>query len=160
MKVPLSKVITIDPGLFIGFALWDANKFKKKVLTYPIKLGHIHYSNQEKSFYHLKRMLAQYQPIEKAYIENAKLMRNSSKGRVSADSGALVKLSQTIGRIWQILIEAGVKVELIEVSKWKGTLPKDVCEKRIRRRLPRLPEGESNHAIDAVGIGLHLAGKL
>ena len=93
------------------------------------------------------------------HYKNAKLMKNSAKGQVAAESGALVKLSQTIGRITQILIDAGCKVELIEVAKWKGTLPKEVCERRIRRLLPRIPEKQSNHAIDAIGIGLFKLGK-
>lgn len=158
LKMTKSKIITIDPGIYIGFSLWDADKFKRGALMYPLKHGHVHHKNKEKTFYDFKRMIAKQQPVVKAYIENAKLMK-SGKGIVAADSGALVKLSQTIGRITQILVDAGCKVELIEVAKWKGTLPKEVCERRIRRQLPRIPEKESNHAIDAIGIGLFMLGK-
>jgi hypothetical protein len=153
------KIITIDPGVYIGFALWEASKFKRGTLMYPLKYGHIHHKQHEKTFYDFKRMINLQQPILTAYIENSKLMKNSKKGQVAAESGALVKLSQTIGRITQILVDTGCKVELIEVAKWKGTLPKEVCERRIRRLLPRIPEKQSNHAIDAIGIGLFKLGK-
>ena len=154
-NIPL--VITVDPGLYIGYATWNANKFKKGHLMYPLKSGHIHYTNQEKTLYKFKRMIQQHSVV-KSYMENAKVMK-SGKGIVAADSGATVKLATTIGRIMQILVGEGCKVQLIEVAKWKGTLPKEVCERRIRRLLPRLPEKHSDHAIDAIGIGLHMLGK-
>ena len=158
MIVKVKKVLSLDPGVNIGFALWDADKFKRGVLMHPLEYGHLYNKEQEKTFYDFKLLVSRSNIIT-AYIENAVLMKNSEKGRVTADSGALVKLSQTIGRITQILIDQGVKVILVTVASWKGTLPKYVCERRIRRTLPRINKNQTNHAIDAIGIGLYKLGK-
>lgn len=154
-----SKIITIDPGNNIGFALWDTDKFERRVLMHPLESGTVSNKDKEKTFYMFERMIINKGPIKKAYMENSKFMKGSETGQVSADSGATVKLSQTIGRIHQILVSNGIKVELVSVASWKGSIPKPVCEKRIRRKLPRLDRKTSNHAMDAIGIGLYKLGK-
>ena len=154
----LRKVISIDPGVYIGYATWEAGRFKRGVLTHPLEYGFIHNKDLEKTFYQFKKYIAKNSGIRYAYMENSVLMKKG-KGIVAAESGALVKLSQTIGRITQILVSFGIKVELIPVAKWKGSLPKKVCEHRIRRLLPRLRENEADHTIDAIGIGLHKMGR-
>lgn len=153
-------ILTIDPGNAIGYALWRKDLWRRGILTHPVSYGKIeNRKDKEKTFHQFKELVINNMPITLAFMENSALMRGSATGRVSADSGALVKLSQTIGRLYQILIDNHVKVELISVAKWKGSLPKDVCERRIRRLLPRLRDKESNHAIDAIGIGLYMLGK-
>jgi len=152
-------ILTIDPGIHIGYAIWKQNRIENKVLHYPVAFGVVQGKDEEKRFDKFKKIISQY-PIYNVYMENSALMKHSAKGTVTAESGALVKLSQTIGRIVQICKDQGMKVELIPVSKWKGTLPKDVCERRIRRALPDLSKDISNHAIDAIGIGLYIGGIL
>lgn len=147
-------IITIDPGIYMGFAIWK----DVKRLQHPHVYGTIHYTDSEKRFHFFKKLLIKHN-IKQAYIENSALMKKSSKGIVTAESGALVVLSQTIGRLVQIAKDHGIKTELISVAKWKGTLPKDVCERRIRRKLTRLELNSSSHAIDAIGIGLYLQGE-
>lgn len=54
-----------------------------------------------------------------------------------------------------------IKVELVPVSEWKGSLPKQVVENRIRRAIgSRAVDGTrfESHAWDAIGIGLHAMG--
>lgn len=149
-------ILTLDPGLNIGLAAWEKQKFKRKELHYPF-YEVIKYPDQKKSLYAFKKFISHYN-IHKCYMENAVLMRDSTEGQVTATSGALVKLAQTIGKLVTILQENGIETELVEVASWKGTLPKEVCEKRIKRILPRLPNPISNHVIDAIGIGLNQMG--
>ncbi len=148
------KFITIDPGTHLGIAIWNYTdlapihafelngNFRFKMLTGVIKA-----------------MSVEAPDSLRVYCENASLMKGSTKGIVTAESGALVKLAQSIGRIIQICEICEVPITLIPVMKWKGTLPKKVCEDRIRRILPDIATKTSDHIIDAIGIGLHVKGE-
>lgn len=148
--------LTIDPGTHIGYAVWKNSFLKIKHLAYPAYYGAIQNADEEIRIKKFKELFNTFM-ITDVYIENSALMKNSTKGIVTAESGALVKLSQTIGRILQISKDHNANVELVTVMRWKGTLPKDVCERRIRRILPDL-RGVNSHVIDAIGIGLSIGG--
>jgi len=77
----------------------------------------------------------------------------------------LVKLAACAGGLVAIASSLGAEIIPVEISAWKGQLPKKVTERRIRRVLARreageaVLEGHSEHAIDAVGIGLFCRGE-
>jgi len=63
------------------------------------------------------------------------------------------------------------KLRLVRASAWKGNVPKDVCFQRIAQELarherarvypwPASAGGEGKEAVDAVGIGLFVLGRL
>jgi hypothetical protein len=75
---------------------------------------------------------------------------------VSAAAGAkgdLFKLSYLCGAL---SAQTGAVLVLVSPSDWKGQLPKDVVAQRVRRYWRTLPK-MSNHAMDAVGMGLSWA---
>jgi hypothetical protein len=148
------KFITIDPGTHLGIAVWN---YTDKAPIHAFEL------NGDRRFKMLtgiiKGMSSEAPDSLRVYCENASLMKGSTKGVVTAESGALVKLAQSIGRIIQICEMYEVHITLVPVMKWKGTLPKNVCEDRIRRILPDIAKKTSNHVIDAIGIGLHIKGE-
>lgn len=88
--------------------------------------------------------------------------QGSAKGYAATTKGDIYKLATLVGMFGARTIETPFRFEIVEVSVWKGQLPKDIVEKRIRRILgedacTRL--GIKTHAWDAVGIGLWKRGQ-
>lgn len=140
--------ITIDPGIGgTGWAIWNKNWLLKswgiiipkgkveheKITNICLQLQFICYGNM----------------VKEVYIEYPQVFRTDI-----ALSGALTKLGFAVGMITGCLLPR--KFELIEVTKWKGQLPKEVVAKRIRKILPN--KKIDSHAYDAVGIGLYKRG--
>ncbi len=148
--------ITIDPGVGgTGWALWNAK-------WGLLKNGVIHeaYGGQEtddliiwkhraiKVSERVREMC--WKGVDELYIEYPSVFG----GGVAAQSGAVVKLACLVGMICG---SAGVNYfELVPVHAWKGNLPKDVVQRRIKKLLPNA-KAES-HDWDAIGIGLYKKG--
>lgn len=82
-------------------------------------------------------------------------------GHAAATRDDLTKLALCAGvhslQAWHY----GAEAVLVPVSTWKGMLPKDVVERRIKRAIGDCDQyGQEfrSHAWDAVGIGLHCLG--
>jgi len=152
--------LCIDPGIAgTGWALFD-HKWNLQ------DHGNIH-SKQMCWENKIEDILKQLQTISfglpfKIYIEfPAKF--SGVKGDMVAGKGDLVKLTYFVG----ILIGRFTATkkwckswELIEVVKWKGQMPKEAVIKRIKRIYSKkvLKKEITNHAWDAVGLGLYLKG--
>ena len=78
---------------------------------------------------------------------------------VVAASGDLVKLSLLTGSLLNVARVAGFTPSLVKPSEWKGQLPKVIAHDRIARILKKDLNGMSEHARDAIGIGLFALGK-
>lgn len=77
----------------------------------------------------------------------------------SASSGDLFKLCYLCGCFGEIVRQFCRRSPiLVRPSEWKGQLPKDVVIRRIKIIYPLLTA--TSHDADAIGIGLHLQGKL
>ncbi len=155
--------ITIDPGVPSGWAIWDANW---NLLNYGIAKDSG--SEAEDPFLNWQERMAQ---VTAEIIHHIAVMEMNLKSRVreiyieypsvfgggvAAQSGAVVKLAVMVG-----YIAGKCKVSYIEfvpVNKWKGQMPKDVVEKRVKRLLPGCKA--TSHAVDAIGIALYLQGRL
>jgi Holliday junction resolvasome RuvABC endonuclease subunit len=76
-------------------------------------------------------------------------------GQMVAARGDLVKLATLVGFMAGRLHP--VPVEFIPVNTWKGQLPKDVVEKRLRRMFPKFTSrfDVRSHMWDAIGVGVH-----
>lgn len=80
---------------------------------------------------------------------------DSQRGIASAGSSAIVKLAFVVGVFGACVSAHSILFRLVKVQDWKGQLPKEVINMRIRNLL-----GESGCAPfradiwDAVGIGL------
>jgi hypothetical protein len=89
-----------------------------------------------------------------AFIEYP-AFHQSAGGQMVARRGDLLKLTYLTGLIAGHL--SPINFTLVPVIQWKGTLPKEVTQERIRRELlPRqLNLIKSHHSYDAVGIALY-----
>ena len=156
MKLKLKTSITIDPGISgTGYAIW--NQKWNLLLAGGIYEPRVHnwMSKGRAIAVGIFRICKKYR-VNKVYIEFPRFMQ-SIGGQVTAKSGALVKLCWMVGFLSAVLMDK--KQELIEVNKWKGNLPKDIVEKRVRRILPKLSKNLKSHTVDAIGIGLYLKGE-
>lgn len=91
------------------------------------------------------------------------------RGESKVDPNDLLALAGVDAAVAGIF--GGVPVHSYAPSEWKGQMPKDVCQARIRSRLTPAEEhfaeagaaaaGPAGHNVwDAVGIGLHHTGRL
>jgi len=154
--------MTIDPGLSgTGFALWDLEQWKEQIILskksiykiHPITNGNIY--REDKIVFVLEKLIMKYNIVE-VYIEQASFMGTTAKGQMVAGKGYLVKLAGFIGRITDTFKRYNVKVELVPVMKWKGTMTKDAVIKRICKRVGDIEA--NSHAWDAIGVGLYMTG--
>jgi len=86
----------------------------------------------------------------------------SEKGYASSQSGDLIKLCQLTGMLIGALALNGIELNslnLITPTEWKGQLPKEEVDRRIKRILKRKTK-YPDHVSDAVGIGLFLQGEM
>jgi hypothetical protein len=92
-------------------------------------------------------------------IEFPVTFQASARGNAAVTKGDLYKLCYLIGQYGRVAAEFGAEVRLIEVTTWKGHLPKSVTEDRLRMDVPGMKDAQiSSHAWDAVGIGWFVKG--
>ena len=94
-------------------------------------------------------------------LEWPEFRAGSEVGHAAAARDSLSMLAFMCGQHCRLGTSADCDNVLVPVSKWKGTLPKEVVEKRLRRAIgDRAADGFEieSHAWDAVGIGLYWFG--
>lgn len=74
---------------------------------------------------------------------------DSGKGAAARNSGAILKLFGLVMALREKLDPA--RVRLVPVRMWKGTVPKEITQKRVRKYWDWA--GEDHNEADAVGIG-------
>lgn len=163
------KTLSIDPGMGgIGYALWEdwgcgtgvdllqsgclRPKRKQDDWQEGFKRGCVLFSD----------LLNEHDPalvlIERPmYVQNA-------VGHAVAASGDLIKLGLVAGALAGIVVERAARLVWVEVRDWKGQVSKKVSTRRVSRcltaRFPEFTQPTSEHAVDAVGIGLFHFGLL
>lgn len=159
------RMISVDPGVGgTGYAYWHDSE----LVTY----GTIHFHQNCETWEQRMRdvgfgflqMLKVVNVANILVMESPVFMRGFG-GYTVASTGDLVKLAMLTGHLTARVYDrsAWTKLELVEPSKWKGQLPKKVVENRVRKLLPGIFDPKkkvSNHAFDAIGIGLWKLGKL
>ncbi len=170
--------MSVDPGLGgTGYAVWSAHNFEK--LVPPIESGAITPTACWKDWDWIRRMDAMSDQlglichkyrVEEAWMELPAFMEGGSGvGMAAARKGDLVKLvamfGSIAGRCFQVTRSPYVfngwsaTLHPVDVAEWKGQLPKDICHKRILKRLPGWsPSTNTTHELDAVGVGLFAKG--
>lgn len=150
--------MSIDPGVSgTGWALWNESML--------LKCGTLHYKYTAEEWLQKARQICfeferifRGEMVEEFVFEYPVFMRGYG-GYTTASTGSLIKLAVLTGMLISLAMESKMAdVVLVEPSQWKGQLPKKVCENRIRKILPNLARKHSNHAIDAIGLGLWRAG--
>lgn len=156
-------MITVDPGIVgTGVAFWGINNVLRRTEIIKPKGKGI------KRFDYLFRAMGDF--IEYAifdefmeegpiYCEEPTFME-SYKGKVAARKGDLLTLNLSAAMIMAAAFHYNVQFELVPISKWKGTLPKEVVFERIRKIMGDKVTNVKSHALDAVGIGLYVQGRL
>lgn len=134
------KLLAIDPGNDLGWALFDGGTLERAGLRNP--------------------------PVDAAHqaiIERPQVYRSSkSKG----DPNDLITLAIGVGQMKERLESCGATVELVLPATWKGQIPKDIHHRRIlgllapteKTRLDACLSGVAagirHNVLDAVGLGL------
>jgi len=162
------EIVTIDPGTkTTGVAFWDRETWKDlvpptDVFAIAASSANNWYTRMAGIIDALDGLFAE-RTVLRAYIELPTFMQ-SHKGQTAAKSGSLVKLSAMFGAVYMSCHNIAAKVKPVRIVDWKGQLPKNVTERRIRKRLGNLEhEGGIGVSVpsdcwDAVGIGLWAKG--
>lgn len=158
----IADLLAIDPGVIgTGWAVF--NKEHKLLIAH----GTVRPLNKSKDWLdraievteRLFTATVEEYPIENIYIECPRFMGGTA-GLMVASRGDLVKLCLLTGMILCTVTQnISPTIALPEPSEWKGQLPKEVCQERIEKILKRSFKGDSNHAVDAIGIGLWALGR-
>ena len=172
-------ILSIDPGLSIGYALWDYAKNEREVK--PLQYGSFRpqYPRTGKPLVwpweeRVKSTLVQFERwlfdnckawgsrgratnIVEAFIENASYF-GTARGACTVQSGSLVKLTYTVGWLSHVLTQWQVPITLVSTMQWKGQLTKAAVQKRIIQRIGELPGKVTSHTWDAIGVGLWARG--
>lgn len=152
--------LSVDPGVTgTGYAVWKHRKLHHCGTIYPAKTENWGL-RAESIVDKFEDQLMMDCCFDKMTIECPTFMRGYG-GYTTASTGDLVKLTLLTGMLVQSFSHwQGGVVALVEPSKWKGQLPKEVCRNRVLQTLPGLTnETMSSHAFDAIGIGLWEQGR-
>lgn len=154
-------VVTIDPGVEMGWAVWDCAKWTVKCA--PIETGVITRRAPTWGVAMKKSVRALFNELDRFWIVDSFIewpaFFQSSKGQVSARSESLVKLACAVGWVAGYLDVRNVNNTFIPVNQWKGQLTKPAVERRIKRILGAdACKGFSSHDWDAVGLALYAQG--
>lgn len=143
--------MTIDPGISgTGYAVWQDDILKDHgVITY----GYGDWYCKTQAIAKKLSTYANFYKIKKAHIEYPAKFGGAGGDMVAA-AGDLVKLAFFVGYTTNAL---GCPVELVEVIKWKGQLPKEIVKQRIKKLIPNCKA--TSHDFDAIGIGLYTLGR-
>jgi len=166
-------LVSIDPGVHMGWAFWPEGK------KYPTQCGVIEpHTNLQK----MKKLLTSDKEIDffdkmhstihqlggivlrlkpKCVVCEWPQSFTSVGGRAATGAGSIIKLAFGIGQVALMADACKAKFIPVPVAQWKGNLSKHIVIKRIKKRLTpaRLeylqPE---SHAWDSIGIGLYCKG--
>jgi len=147
------RLLAIDPGTRrAGWALFVAGEY--------IRSGVVTVTNKELKW--LQRLdlitlelisLCRKYSVDKVVIEEPELFIGSVKGRAASNSGSVLKLTGFVYTLRSMCVSRRMQVELIPVRKWKGSVPKHITQKRIKKHLG--VEITQPDEADAVGLGLY-----
>ena len=162
----LGTFLTVDPGLGgTGWAVWSRETFK--ACCPPLDSGAIVLARRSRPWWwhcieiaERVRCIMQQSSAAIVYVEQPQFME-AGKGLAAARDGDLVKLTSIFGAIMGVCNNQSRLFCPVPIPEWKGNMPKDVFEPRIRSRIPKWkPKTGTTHEMDAVGIGLFVKGHL
>lgn len=138
--------MTIDPGISgTGYAIFNKRKLIDYGNIYPKKAKT--FTARAASICHRTIGMARLHGCVAVWCEWPSNFMGSKKGIAAFNSNSIIKLAYLIGRI----NERWGFINMVQVQRWKGQLPKEVTRKRAERFFKRT--GFKSHAADAVGIG-------
>lgn len=151
-------IASIDPGLGgTGVAIWQYDKFRDAASPNPMLTKSLTDKHYEGYYRKLQQIFLEY-GVKAILIENQAFMTGSVVGNASAKTGSVVKLAHFTGMVMGLCMQYGINHYLVDVSAWKGQLPKKVTWDRMRAA--GYTGDAKSHAMDAVGIGMWAQGLL
>jgi Holliday junction resolvasome RuvABC endonuclease subunit len=161
------KILCIDPGVrHLGFAFWrKLSRGRRAPTRKPSESGLINSPkgmDWEKAVYeHQAAWLVDYITalrVKHVVIEGVEFWGDSERSTIAAKKGDLIRLAFLVGALGEAVYAlCDRKAIIVKPTEWKGTMPKDVMEKRVRRALRTRFK---KHEYDGVAIGLRIMGKL
>ena len=149
------KLLTVDPGMATGWAIWEGPNPRKPSIYGQIRVAH---SNLETDLSELFKRFTEIQICERVCIEYPGIWQHSATSMVAAFSGDLIKLATIVGGFAAIAKRSDAILTLLPPQRWKGQLSKDAIKMRVKRATGI--DERSSHINDAIGIGLYLLGLL
>ena len=155
-------IVSVDPGIEMGWAAWEDGNFKCSAGGPPDYAGvlipcvswnwraRVHWLRVE-----FRKLLKDLR-CDSIHCEQPEFF-DSTVGHTAARRGDLVKLILVTG----ILVGQVSSFKLYPVREWKGQLPKSVVNRRIEEIVGHKDRAGINfksHAWDAVGVGLYAQG--
>jgi len=148
-------ILSVDPGFNTGWAFWKGDSYPITGVITPDKKS----SSIEKIGYIgncFEYLLIKWKP-SLVIIEDQWFNQYSLKSLTSVSSGAFKKLTWMAGALIYLCISKNISVETILPIKWKGNMNDSMVKKRVELIIHTCYS--NSHIADAVGIGLHYAGK-
>lgn len=153
-------MVSVDPGVTgTGVAVW-----KNHTLYASLTLHSYKEEWEERAFEIADQFFKEIEPYKPGIVilEKPSFMAGVG-GTMVARSGDLVKLCMLTGMLIHAARQTNCLVKLVLPTQWKGQLPKDVTKKRVLDILginhQTMNLKHSDHAFDAVGIGLWQQGR-
>lgn len=170
----MKSILTIDPGVYtLGACLFSEDEFLSSYCALPYKRLAIDRPRKERdsmghqvSMKHLINRLRTWfdaYEITECYCEKPSVF-GSARGWASKDH--ILQLEMFRGMLFNLCDEYHCLFHDVNVSTWKGQLPKHLVVQRIkdiyyamegRQQIAVLSE-DGSHDWDACGIGLHVQG--
>ena len=157
-------ILTIDPGLHTGIAVWRSwgDRFP---LTYELYAGGK--GSHEDKLYVLQRKfvlmiqeikLKMHDDISNIFIEGVEHWSGDLKSQTASTRGNLSFLSYMVGIYCAVGFADCATVKIVPARVWKGQMSKKVTTERVFR--VNGIKYKSSHVIDAVAMGFALQGIL
>lgn len=161
-------LITVDGGWSTVCASWSGSWLPDcKSLNLPQSMKGKRASKEDK-LRHMWTRFADYLDMdapntERVVIEDVELWSEALISLTAAERGDLFTLAQVIAGYCAECAAREITFELVQAKTWKGQLTKYATRKRIERfwrgiDLSYSDAWFSEHAYDAIGIGLYKAG--
>ena len=160
----MSSVLSLDPGIEMGYAYWPNSHWKYKKAPQEadciIPCTSVTWQRRfEDLMGTFQTMLRKWQPT---FVVVEEPMFFGAGSEASAAAGSLIKLAAVYGGLMAVAATQerySFQIVSITVAKWKGQLPKPVVQNRLKEIYqdqwnPRW----SSHAVDAIGIGTYYMG--
>lgn len=165
----VSRILTLDPGARdMGHAFWSVLKRGPKVkATMPDSMGTSRLPrgvSWEEAVQHqcnALEALILHHGVQNVVMEFAELWGKSARSQAAATTGNLFKLAFLVGGLYRTasdLVHASPVIVL--PTEWKGQLSKTATKKRLLRALGIDGLRATEHAIDAVAMGVRIQRRL
>lgn len=164
---PRVALVAIDPGIDTAIAVWRKTTDVNPIATAtfcakktPRERGWL--SLARNVTVQLQEWLSDYELRGALGFIEEPAFFDTSSGHMVARRGDFCKLAMITGWEISIMTSFGITPRLVGIANWKGQLPKTLVKKRIQKVLGKagVDLKLSEHAWDAIGIGLAARGML